>query len=401
MGLILNAKRGNLNDYIANKQSKSSGEIKVKKIKVLQSIDSLGIGGNEIFTMNFFRHIDKSKFQVDFVIYDSSRMIFYNEVVEMGSRLYVCRQKYANKYLQLLSQILQIRKILRDNSYDIIHCNSCSFVGILRGAFPGYFAKGIKVVTHAHNPGTPKNTIIDGLFRNILKIVLSHISDLGFACSESCGKSKYTKKFREGANYSIINNAIEIEKYQFNEFMRKKIRRYFGIEKNFVIGSIGRLEEQKNYLFLIDVLEEYLKKHKICYLLLVGDGSQKEQIIKKAQSKGIENYLIMVGQTEHPECYYSAMDVFVLPSIYEGFGLVNIEAQVSGLSCIVSDAVPQEIDISGRVTFLKQNVVAWCEKLYEIEKGYSTQDRKMIFSDKYNIQDEVKRLESFYKSLSA
>ncbi len=365
------------------------------KIKVLQSLISFGVGGNQIFVMNFFRHFNKDKFQIDFVIYDDTAMEFYEEVVKAGSRVFVCKSKYKNKYLRLFDQMGQVSNILKQNHYDIVHSHSCSFVGILKGAIPGFFSKGTKVISHAHNLGRPKDTKMDAIMRLILKQICSCISDLGFACSEKCGESKYTKQFRSSKKYCVINNAIEIEKYSFAENVRMEKRKQLGVENEFVIGSVGRLEEEKNYLFMIDVLEELIKKNQRCRLLLVGEGSQRKRIEEKAAKCGVRKYLVMAGRTQHPEEYYPAMDVFVLPSLYEGFGLVNIEAQASGLFCIVSDAVPKEIDISGRVTFLPHDVQHWCEVLNKISRSENS-DRKMAYSEKYDIQKETRRMEAFY-----
>ena len=121
------------------------------KIKVLQSLISFGVGGNQIFVMNFFRHFNKDKFQIDFVIYDDTAMEFYEEVVKAGSRVFVCKSKYKNKYLRLFDQMGQVSNILKQNHYDIVHSHSCSFVGILKGAIPGFFSKVTKVISNAHN----------------------------------------------------------------------------------------------------------------------------------------------------------------------------------------------------------------------------------------------------------
>ncbi len=369
-----------------------------QKIKVLQSINSFGMGGNTIFAMQFFRHIDKEKFQIDFVIYDDTKMDFYQEVIDAGSRVFVCKSKYKNKYMQLYDQMRQVGHLLKHHHYDIIHCNSCSFVGIFRGAVPGYFTKGTKVIAHAHSVGTPKNTKADTKIREILKKICSHISDLGFACSEEGGESKYTKKFRKSSRYSVINNAIEIEKFFFKEKNRIEKRRQLGLGQEFVIGSVGRLAKEKNYLFLIDVMAELLQNNKQCRLLLVGEGEQRKQIEEKAERLGVTDSLLMVGRTQCPEEYYPAMDVFVLPSLYEGFGMVNIEAQASGLPCIVSEAVPRTVDISGRVTFLPHDVHRWCEALDEMSRNEKF-DREKVYSKKYDIHQEAKRMEAFYEDI--
>ncbi|MBQ8182242.1 MAG: glycosyltransferase [Ruminococcus sp.] len=371
-----------------------------EKVRVLESVNSLGLGGNVIFVMNFFRKIDKEKFQVDFVIYDDSKMDYYDEVKKAGSRVFVIKKKYGNKLLQLFSQMNQVRKLLKKEKYDVIHCHSCSFIGLFRGVVPGHFSKGIKVISHGHNPGRPKNTKLDNIVRGIFKSILSKCADMGFACSDESGASKYTSKFMNSGKYSVINNAIETEKFRYSPANREEIRAKYNLGDKFVIGSIGRLEEQKNYLYMIDVLAEYVKINKNACLFLVGDGSQREQIVNKAKEKGIENHLVMAGRTDTPEIFYSAMDVFVLPSIFEGFGFVNIEAQVSGLPCVVSTAVPREINISDRVYFIDFNVDEWCTALEKVRKSVESSERKSIGTEKYDINNECRRLEAFYSTLA-
>lgn len=371
------------------------------KIKVLQSVNSLGMGGNVIFVMNFFRRFDKEKFQVDFLIYDDTKMDFYEEVKAAGSQVFVIQKKHKNKFLQLFSQMRQVRKFLKKNDYDVIHCHSCSFVGIFRGAIPGMFTKKTKVIAHGHNPGRPKNIFTDKLARKIFRAVLSKAADMGFACSDESGASKYTDKFMKTDRYQVINNAIETKKFRFSPENREAVRNKYGIGDKFVIGSIGRLEEQKNYLYMIDVLADYVKISENACLLLVGDGSQRDQITAKAKEKGVEKHLIMAGSTNTPEIFYSAMDVFVLPSIFEGFGFVNIEAQVSGLSCVVSNAVPREINISGKVDFLNFNTSEWCTALEKVRNSSDPAQRTSVDTEKYDIKNECRRMEGYYSSLAA
>ena len=372
-----------------------------EKIRVLQSVNSLGLGGNVIFVMNFFRHIDKEKYQVDFVIYDDSKMDYYDEVKSAGSMVHIIKKPGGNAALRLFSQMRQVRKLLKENDYDVIHCHSCSFIGLFRGAIPGMFTRKTKVIAHGHNPGRPKNTKADNMVRGIFKTILSKAADMGFACSDESGASKYTEKFMKSPKYCVINNAIDTEKFSYDPSMREQVREQYGMQDKFVIGSIGRLEEQKNYLYMIDVLEAYVKINPDACLFLVGDGSQYDQIVNKAKEKGVDQHLIMAGRTSTPEQFYSAMDVFVLPSIFEGFGFVNIEAQVSGLPCIVSTAVPREINISDRVDFLGFEPDAWCAALEKVRTELESTQRKTVRTEKYDLKNECRRLEGFYSSLAA
>lgn len=360
------------------------------KIKVLMSLNSLGMGGNEIFVMNFFRHINKDKFQIDFLIYDDTKMDFYNEVISSGSQVLVIRENSDKSRKQ------QIQAILEQNHYDIIHVNSCSFKGLFKTVLPVSSIKNsdIKIIAHAHNPGTPNNTLLDTLTRNILKSILTSKINYGFACSQESGESKFTPALLNSDRFYIINNAIETKKFSYDRATRNKLRNQLHLEDKFVIGSVGRLEEQKNYLFFLDVLRKYVDIAPETVFLLVGDGSQREKLEQKTTALQLEDHVIFIGKAVACEQYYQAMDMFVLPSIYEGFGFVNIEAQVSGLPCVVSDRVPREIDISEKVSFVTLEVERWVKA---IQEGRMLSGKRMTcVSETYDLNCETKRLEDLY-----
>ena len=360
-----------------------------EKIKVLMSLNSLGMGGNVIFVMNFFRHINKEKFQVDFMIYDDSKLDFYQEVIETGSQVFVIK---AENYK---SRKRQIKTVLERENYDIIHVNSCSFKGLFQTILPvSEIKNNIKIIAHAHNPGTPKHTLIDTIIRKVLKFILSSKIDVGFACSKESGESKFTSAFLKSDCFYIINNAIETEKFSYNTNIRNLIRKQFNFENKFVIGSVGRLEEQKNYLFFLDVLRKYVDISSQTVFLLIGEGSQREVLEKKIAKLHLENHVICIGKAKDCERYYQAMDLFVLPSIYEGFGFVNIEAQVSGLPCVVSDKVPPEVDISGEVSFVPLCVEQWVKAIQK--RRDHSHKRMTCVTETYDLNCEVKRLEALY-----
>lgn len=372
-----------------------------KKINVLQSLGSLEIGGNEVFVMNYYRHMDKNKFHVDFIIYDDDRMDFYDEIIESGSKVYICKSTVKNKFLRAFAVMYKVSQVLKKNHYDIIHCHSCSFTGIFRGAVPGHLTRGVKVIVHSHNPGNPKKTFFDNIIRSIAKEILSKIADFGCACSDSAGESKYTKRYMNSGKYKVINNAIDQKKFYYNEDMRNQIRGDYGILSKFVIGSVGRLENEKNYLFMLDVMEQYVKYNEDAIFLLIGDGSQAGDLENGIVEKNLNDHVLLLGRKCNPEVYYSVMDLFVLPSIYEGFGFVNIEAQVSGLPCIVSKDVPREIDISGRVDFLECSVSDWCSAIDKIYKEHQKNKnvRRSLHCSSFDLKDEVKVLEKIYIDL--
>ena len=372
------------------------------KIKVLQSISSLGVGGNEIFVMNLLRHIDKTKFQIDFVVYDNQRLDFYDEVLEAGGKVYFCQSNHQNKGFKLLNQIGMVKKILKDNKYDIIHCNSCSLFGILRGTIAGKSIGNIKVIAHSHNSGTPKNTLGDKLVRTILKKYLCSTIDYGFSCSDVAGESKYTKRFMKSSAYYTINNAIEIEKYIYSDTERKSIRTNMNIDDStFVIGHVGRFEKQKNHKFIIDIFEKILDKRPNSKLLLVGDGSLLNEIKDYANKKQIGDQIIFAGQQDNVSVFYSAMDCFLLPSLYEGFPFVLVEAQINGLKCIISDNITKSVNIADGVCFwgLEQDEESWADHVIEFGNYRLNKEQILKVTNMYDINIEIKKIEELYQQL--
>ena len=319
---------------------------KDNRIKILQSVSSLGVGGNELFVMNLFREIDKSKFQVDFLIYDD-RLDFEEEVKQSGSKVYMCPNVQGNKIVCLLKQMKYVYKLLKENHYDVIHCNGCSFVNILRAAIPAKFIKNTKVISHAHSVGKVDKNTFDEIIRTILKVVLSKVVDVGFACSDLAGQSKYTKKFLASDRYKIINNAIEIEKYSFNEKNRNEVRQRWGLENKIVFGNVGRLAKEKNQAFLLEILKSLLENNQDVALLIIGGGVLEAELKEKAKKLGVENAVVFTGAVNDTEKYYSAMDVYVMTSFYEGLPFTVIEAQVNGLKCVLSDVITKMANVSG------------------------------------------------------
>lgn len=369
----------------------------MKKIKVLQCVNSLGIGGNVIFVMNYFREINKERFQVDFLIFDGTRLNFLQEVEDAGSKVFICPEKY-NK--NLLNQMRFVSYILRHHHYDVVHCHNCGFKGLLRGTVPAKL-DGIKtVISHSHNVGAPKHTLLDDMARQILKCVLCWSVDYGLACSDVAGESKYTRKFMASNRYGIIRNATSVDKFVFNEVTRKSIREHLNIKDEIVIGNVGRLSAQKNQKHLLDIVGCLLQENKNVTLLMVGGGELEHELKEKAEKMGISHKVHFTGMVENANEYYSAMDVFVMPSLYEGLPFTAVEAQVNGLKCVMADTVTTMANISGDVKFLPLNapVAVWAEKILEqaVHRSDVEQTEKVL--KEYNLKLEVKRLETYYQA---
>lgn len=365
------------------------------KKRVLEILGGLGIGGNEIFVMNLYRTIDKSKFEISFLIFGDDNTEFIEEIRKNGDQVLICPNENTKTFILRMKYVY---KILKTHCYDVVHCHSCSFKGLLVGTIPARFARVHKVISHSHNSGTPKHTVIDDVIRYSLKKVLCMSIDYGLACSDVAGESKYTKKFINTDKYHIIRNAIDIEKYKFNSQNRKIIRDKYNFQNQIVIGNIGRLSIQKNQEFLIRIFSYINNINKNTRLLIVGDGDLLDKLKKISTELALSDKIIFAGSVLNPEMYYSAMDVFVMTSLFEGLPFTAVEAQVNGLRCAFSDSITQMVNISKENEFLSLNdeVEKWGKIILNLATSRCNIVSCNYVCDNYNLENEVKKIEKIY-----
>lgn len=356
-------------------------------IKVLQVGMSYEIGGTEKFIFEHYKTINREEVQFDFItVHDD--MAYGKELKELGAKVYKipsARKNPIGSYRSLL-------KIIKENDYDIIHINISSLANIVpiiaakRGKVP-------KIIVHSHNNGMEDKKY--KLFLHQLnKYITKPMKLQRLACSKSAGQFMFG-----GEPFEVFKNAINHQDFEFDEQKRKEIREELGIQEDeFVIGNVGRLHLQKNQKFLIDVFAQYLKLNPKAYLLIIGQGSLEEKLIKQAETLGIRDRVLMPGFKSNVKDYYNAMDMFCLPSIYEGLGIVGIEAQINGLPCIFSDKCVEEVDISGMSYFLGlEDKSDWLRAIEFTRLNLPFVDRTKKIRD-YDLESNAKKLELIYKS---
>lgn len=348
-------------------------------------------GGVEAVILNYFRNINKSKFVFDFVIdSDSTDNNFINEIQELGGTIIKCPP-----YQKLHSYNKFLYKLFKEKKYDIVHSNINTL-----SVFPLRMAEkaGIKIrIAHSHSTSNPKEWK-KNLLKNILRPFSKKYANVYFACSELAGRYLFGNKAFDEGKVVIFNNAINLDKFKYNEEKRKEIRKKLNIKNDtFVIGHIGRFVAQKNHTFLIDIFNEMHKENENSVLLLIGQGTLQNEIKEKVDKLGLANSVKFIGQVTNANDYYNAMDVFVLPSIYEGLGMVLIEAQANELPCIASTEVPKEAKISNQIEYIEldKNPSYWAKRI--LNKNRS----KVNFEynekiEKYNIKNVVGELENEY-----
>lgn len=365
-----------------------------KKIKVAHVIGMAINGGTESLWINYYKNINRDLIQFDFLVESESKLINKKEIEKLGGNVIII-PSYKNvfKYMRTL------KKIFKKNKYDIVHSNMNAL-----SVFPLRAAKkaGIKIrIAHSHSTSNKlewKKNIIKNLLRLFSKKYATHY----MACSERAGRWLFGNKTFDSGKVTIIKNAIDIDKFKFNHQLRKNIRsEYFVSDDEILIGNIGRMMPQKNQLFLLDVFSKFHSFNQKSKLMIVNDGPLLEKLKTKVESLRLKDSVIFVGPKTNISDFYSAFDVFTLPSLYEGLGIVLIEAQANGLNCLASQNVPHEVDVTGNVLFLDLDIEKWFSELKKISTSRSswTYCSDCLTHNNYCITNSVKKLEDLYCEL--
>lgn len=370
--------------------------MKEEPIRVAQVVGKWVGGGVESVLMNYCTHINDKEVQFDFICDEDSTDIPYDKIESIGGRVIL-----VPPYQNVFEYQKELTKVFTEEKYEIVH----SHINAL-SVFPLYAAKKANVpvrIAHSHSTSSKKEWK-----RNLVKNMLRPFSKV-FAtdymcCSEHAGRWLFgDKKYDEG-NVYLLNNAIDVDYFKYNEEVRKNKREELNIPDDIkVIGHVGRFVSQKNHEFLIDIFNEVHKKDKKTILVLIGQGPLMGDIKKKVNELGISDCVKFLGQRKDINELYQALDLFLFPSIYEGLGMVLVEAQGSGLPCIASTEVPTYAKVSDLVDFLDLDLgeKVWSKKVLEILNNSKARSvRKENFEDRgYDINLESMKLIDKYKAL--
>lgn len=360
-------------------------------IRVLNMFTIMDRGGAETMVMNYYRHIDRTKVQFDFLVHREQRGAYDDEIERMGGRIHRMCPVYPQNFSRYKRDL---RTFFRAHpEYKIIHSHMSEL---------GYFAfreaerQGVPVrICHAHNAphGFDAKMIIRTYFKKRMMPYLTHL----FMCGEESGKWLYGEKNK--SRFIMLNNAIDAAVYSFDASKRQEMRRQLDLTDELVVGHVGRFNPQKNHPFLLDIFTSLLKKEPDAVLLLVGGGEGMPKIQAKAQELGIAERVRFLGVRSDVADLMQAMDVFVFPSLYEGLPVTMVEAQASGLPCIISDKVPPECILTeGLVNImpLSASPEAWAEKIL-VKRAIPRTDRhEEIAAHGFDISTEAVKLQEFY-----
>ena len=368
---------------------------KQEPIRVAQIMGKWLGGGVESVVMNYYRHIDKNKVQFDFICDNDSTRIPKEEIEKLGGKIILIPP-----YQQPFKYHKELKRVLKNGNYKIVHSHISTM-----SFFSLWAAKSAKVpvrIAHAHST-TNKQEKQKNLMKQVLRPFSKVFATDYFCCSELAGRWLFGNKTYDKGKVYLLNNAIDVDKFKYDENIRKEKRNELKIKDNeFVIGHIGRFVKQKNHDFLIDIFNEIYKQNKDTILLLAGEGPLKEEIENKVKKLGLEKNVMFLGQRNDANELYQAMDAFVLPSLYEGLPVVGVEAQAAGLLCFFSTDMTKETKVLETTQFIKleESPKYWADTILKcLKKHKRTDTTKELANDHFNIRDESIRLLKKYKLL--
>ena len=357
-------------------------------IRVLQIVTTMNRGGLETMLMNYYRHIDRSKVQFDFLVHRPEEGDYEKEIRSLGGRIYrvPTLNPFSPGYYKSLILFFD-----EHNEYNIVHCHlDCM------SASPLSVAKKHGVAhrfAHAHNKSQDKD--LKYPIKLLCKRLIPFFANDLFACGKEAGEWMFN-----GRVFTVINNAIDASRFILTESMRHIKREELNLNESFTVCHVGRFNPQKNHSFIIDVFNQLLKIEPQAKLLLVGNGDGLSAIKDKVYSFNIEKSVQFLGvRSDIPEILMAA-DAYLFPSVYEGVSLATIEAQASGLPCFFSDRIPAECKVTDNVIFipLEKSPSYWAEQIYCCRGCKRSNNLEYIKAAGYDICNKAEQLENLYLS---
>lgn len=361
-------------------------------LRIAQIIGKWVGGGVESVVMNYYRHINRKKVQFDFICDNDSTNIPYEEIESLGGKVILIPP-----YQDFFKYSKELKKVLKQNNYTIVH----SHINTL-SVLPLRVAKKVGIprrIAHSHsttNKKEWKKNLLKQLLRPFSKVYATDY----MCCSELAGRWLFGNKLYDQGKVYLLNNAIDLDKFEYNEKVRIAKRAELGINnKTLVVGHIGRFVAQKNHTFLIDIFNELHKKQPNSTLILTGQGPLINEIKNKVHSLKLSESVLFLGQRDDVAELYQTFDVFCLPSLYEGLPVVGVEAQAAGVLCIFSDSMTREAKILNSTQFISLNETPqeWSNIIIDIFLNFKRENiTNEISMNGFNIEIEAIKLEDKY-----
>ena len=358
----------------------------MKKVLIVNTL-GLHYEGITSVIYNFISNMDRSGMQIDFIAFEGMSPELKKSFEVLGNIIITPKRKKDVK-----GYIAALNKILADGGYDIIHIHGNSGTMSIETVLAKRY-KIKKIIVHCHNT-TCNHPVVNKMLIPLMK---STSTDL-LSCSKASGKWLYGN-----SKYTVMNNAVKLDRFAYDPQVRSECRKELGIDVEFVVGNIGHFHEQKNHTFLIDIFSELHKMYSNCKLLLVSDGPKLAEIKEKVKSLCLTDYVIYAGRRSDPQRLYQAMDIFVLPSLWEGLPVVMLEAQAAGLPLLVSDTVTTDAKCCKTTHYksLADGAKSWAEEILRMKNVLSSRNinaQKDVAEHGFDIVEEANKLRTIYLS---
>lgn len=357
-------------------------------IRVAQIMGKMVGGGLEAVVVNYYNQIDHDRVQFDFIVDSDSTLVPRQEIESQGARIFE-----VPPYQQVAANQKALLKLFQQEQWKIVHSHMNSL-----SVFPLHAAykAGVPVrIAHSHST-SGKGESAKNAIKAILKTQSKRYPTHRLACGQYAGEWLFGK----GAQFDVLYNAIDLQKFSFDAQARAEVRADLGLADNqFVVGHLGRFVSQKNHVFLLQIFEKLLELRPQSTLVLAGDGELRPLAERWVTEHGLTERVMFLGQRDDAARLYQAFDVFVLPSLYEGLCVVGVEAQASGLPCLLSSAITQEADMTDTVQFLDiDNPALWARELAKLEPKQNRSIKREQFAD-YDIDAAARKLTVYYEKL--
>lgn len=361
-------------------------------IRIAIVIGKMNSGGKKNLVMEYYRHIDKEKIQFDFICDFDSQAIPDEEIKSLGGRVYRIRP-----YQRIFANMLDIYKLCRKNKYPVIHAynSTMNLFPMLAAKVSGVPVRISESLSMAHDDDW--KTII----KKILRPMSKWFANYYMSCGHDCGIWQFGNKFFNSGKVDVFKTVINTEFNAFNLQLRNETRKKFGWEDNIVIGHIGRFTFQKNSIHLIEIFAAIVRKEPKAILCLIGDGELKLDIMTKIKDLEIEKQVNYLGIREDIQQFYNAMDIFLLPSLYEGLPVVGLEAESCGLPVFFSTEITREADACGLGHFISLNTTEdkWADEILKVAKKNMPIRRsyaKEVAAAGFDSASEAIRMQKYY-----
>lgn len=369
-----------------------------KPIHVLHVLGGVGLGGAESRIMDLYRQMDRNEIQFDFLVHcnDLNRkpQFYDEEILALGGHIYVLPKFKVYNYFTYRKAVQAFFAAHRE--FRVVQGHMTSTAAIY---LPIAKRFGVPVtVAHARNAGVVKGP--KGIATRLFRRGLADKADVLFACSKLAGEDVFGKKAMEDGRVKIIHNAIDVKRFAFDERKRQETRDALGIADKLVLGHVGRFDYQKNHPYLLEVFAAVCKERPDAALLLLGDGADRSVMEERCRELGIADRVKFLGNRKDAERFYQAMDVFLLPSFFEGLPGVLVEAQAAGLKCIVSDTVTREAQATDLVTYLsiEDAPEVWAQEILK-QADYVRRDTAgELRAEGFDVQSQAEGYRKFYLS---